>query len=53
MAQFLKSRRNDTKMTKIKIVISNNVYTKKVAIDVDVDIVNTFLLNIGHPITTN
>lgn len=30
LAQFLKSRRNDTKMTKIKIAISNNVYTKKV-----------------------
>lgn len=27
---FFRSRRNDTKMTKIKIVISNNGYTKKV-----------------------
>lgn len=42
-------------MTKIKIVISNNVYTKKgiKKYSVFVNIVNTFLLNIGHQITTN
>lgn len=50
LSAVLRNRRNDTKMTKIKIIISNKGYTKKV---LKILSFCKFLLNISHQITTD